>query len=79
MYSGDTELLIVEIESPAPFGGLLIESQTDIPNSIIMPEIVVPEGSRSVNVNVTAGSPGSGILVLGVPGYAEIEIPVTVN
>lgn len=79
MNSGDAELLIVEIDNPAPFGGLLIQAQTDIPNSIIMPEIVVPEGSRSVNVNVKAGAPGNGILVLGVPGYAEIEIPVTVN
>jgi len=79
MNRGDTELLIVEIENPAPFGGLLIEAQTDVPKSLIMPEIIVPEGSRSVSVTVTAGSPGSGILVLGVPGYAEIEIPVTVN
>ncbi len=79
MSSGSADMLIVSIDNPAPFGGLLIEAQTNIPDSIIMPEIIVPEGSRSVNVTITAGSPGSGLLVLGVPGYAEIEIPVSVN
>ena len=79
MNRGDMELLIVEIDNPAPFGGLLVNAQTDVPQSIIMSEIVIPEGSRSVSVTVTAGSPGSGTLVLSVPGYAEIEIPVTVN
>jgi hypothetical protein len=72
------DFLIVETENIAPLGGLYIEAQTDIPQSLIMPEIIIPEGARSVNVNVTAGEPGSGVLVLTVPGYAPIEIPVTV-
>jgi hypothetical protein len=77
--SGETDFLIVETENPAPLGGLYIEAQTDIPQSLIMPEIVVPEGARSVNVNVTGGVPGSGVLILTVPGYAPVRIPVTVN
>ena len=76
---GQTEFLIIETDNPAPLGGLWVDSQTDIPQSIIMPEIRLPEGARSVNVNVTGGTPGSGVLILTVPGFAPVRIPVTVN
>lgn len=79
LSSGQADFLIIETENQAPLGGLLIDARTDIPDSLIMPEIIVPEGARSVNVNVTGGEPGSGILVLTVPGYAPVEVPVTVN
>lgn len=79
LSSGQTDFLIVETENIAPLGGLFVEARTDIPDSLIMPEVIIPEGARSVNVNVTGGEPGSGILVLTVPGYAPIEVPVTVN
>lgn len=77
--SGDTDFLIVELENGAPLGGLYVDAQTNIPDSIIMPEIRIPEGARSVNVNVTGGRPGSGVLLLSVPGYAPVEIRITVN
>ena len=79
LASGGMDFLIVELDNPAPIGGLYIDAQTDVPDSLIMPEIIVPEGARSVNVNVTGGSPGFGVLVLTVPGYGPIEIPVTVE
>jgi hypothetical protein len=79
LNSGDMDFLIIETENTAPLGGLYVEAQTDIPGSIIMPEIIIPEGARSVNVNITGGAPGSGVLVLTVPGYGPIEVPVTVN
>jgi hypothetical protein len=78
LASGDTDFLIVETDNPAPLGGLYVDAQTDIPDSVIMPEIIIPEGARSVNVNVTGGSAGSGVLVLTVPGFAPVEIPVNV-
>ncbi len=76
---GQTDFLIIELDNPAPLGGLLIDARTDVPRSVIMAEIVVPEGARSVNVNVTGGEPGAGVLVLTVPGYAPVRIPVSVN
>jgi len=79
LNTGQTDFLIIETENVAPLGGLYIEAQTDVANSLIMPEVIIPEGARSVNVNVTGGEPGSGILYLTVPGYAPIQIPVTVN
>jgi hypothetical protein len=77
--SGDTDFLIIETDNPAPMGGLYVDAQTDIPESVIMPEIIIPEGARSVNVNVTGGSAGNGVIILTVPGFAPVEIPVTVN
>lgn len=79
LSSGDMDFLIIETENAAPLGGLYVDARTDIPESLIMPEVIIPEGARSVNVNVTAGEPGSGVLVLSVPGYAPVEVPVTVN
>lgn len=76
--SGETEFLIFELANPAPIGGLILDVLTDIPSSIIMPEVFVPEGARSVNVNVTGAEPGSGILKVSGPGFAPVTVPVTV-
>ena len=78
LASGDTDFLIIETVNPAPLGGLYIDAQTDVPDSVIMPEIIIPEGARSVNVNITGGTAGSGVLILTVPGFAPVEIPVSV-
>ncbi len=76
--SGDTDFLIIELDNPAPLGGLYVDAQTDIPASLIIPEINIPEGSRSVNVNITGGEPGNGILVLTVPGFGAVDVQVSV-
>ncbi|HNX05029.1 MAG TPA: cell surface protein [Opitutales bacterium] len=67
------------IDIPAPTGGLTIDIQTDIPASVVMPVVVIPEGQRSVSVTVQAGQPGQGVLILKTPGYEIAKIPVTVE
>jgi hypothetical protein len=76
---GSTDFLIIEVDNAAPQGGIYIETQTDIPDALIVPEVIIPEGARSVNVNITADRPGNGVLVLTVPGYAPVNVPVSVN
>ena len=78
LASGSTDFVIIETGNPAPLGGLYVEARTDVPDSVIMPEIIIPEGARSVNVNITGGQPGNGVLILTVPGFAPVEIPVSV-
>jgi len=39
----------------APPGGLLIDVTTDVPESVIMPEIIVPQGQTSVTITVEGG------------------------
>lgn len=76
--AGETEFLIFELPNPAPAGGLYLDIRTDIPTSVIMPEILIPEGARSVNVNITGGQPGTGILQVTAPGLRTVTIPVDV-
>ncbi|HTJ78483.1 MAG TPA: IPT/TIG domain-containing protein [Rariglobus sp.] len=76
---GQPQALTFTLPNPAPTGGLLLDVTTDIPESVIMPEVVVPEGATSITVNVTGGKAGTGSLVLKGYGAGEVSIPVTVK
>ena len=76
---GQKQALTFTVASPAPAGGLLLDITTDVPDSVIMPEVVVPEGQTSVAVTVEGGKPGTGSLFLKGYGNGEITIPVTVS
>src|SRR5690606_21943563 len=60
LVSGQRAPLVFRLPTDAPAGGLLLDITTDIPASVIMPEVTIPEGARSVNVAVQGGQPGSG-------------------
>ena len=63
----------------ATAGGLLIDITTDVPESVIMPEVIVPAGSNTVTIAIEAGRPGVGSLFCKGPGVRELVIPVTVR
>jgi hypothetical protein len=63
----------------ASTGGILIDITTDIPESVIMPEVVVPAGSNTATILIEAGRPGVGSLFCKGPGVKELVIPVTVR
>jgi hypothetical protein len=75
---GQKQGLTFTIDHPAPTGGLLLDVTTDVPESVIMPEVVVPEGQTSVTVTVEGGKPGSGSLFLKGYGSGEVSVPITV-
>lgn len=77
--TGESRNLIFTLDQEAPPGGLRIPVTTDIPDSIIMPEVMVPGGSRTINIRVTGDRRGSGSLFVEAPGFEEIEIPVQIN
>jgi len=79
LRSGESQTVTFTIPSAAPQGGLLLDVTTDVPESVIMPEVVVPEGSTSATVTVRGGKPGNGALYLKGFGQGEITIPVTVS
>ena len=79
LASGESAMLIFSIPAPAPSGGLSIQVTTDIPESVIMPEVIVPGGDRSVNVSIRGGRPGSGSIYVSAPGQSEIIVPITVQ
>jgi hypothetical protein len=76
---GQSQTLTFTLANPAPTGGLLLDFTTDVPDSVIMPEVVVPAGSTTATAEVKAGKPGTGSLFLKGFGSGEITVPVTVN
>lgn len=79
LTAGASADLTFTLPSPAAEGGQLLDVTTDIPDSVIMSEVVVPAGETSVTVSVKGGQAGSGNLFLKGYGNGEVTIPVTVK
>jgi hypothetical protein len=79
LRTGAQQVLTFTIPNAAPPGGTLLDVTTDVPESVIMPEVIVPQGQTSVSVNVEGGKPGSGSLFLKGYGSGEVSVPVTVT
>ncbi len=79
LATGERQALIFTVSSAAPAGGLLLDVTTDAPESVIMPEVIVPQGQTSVTVTVEGGKAGTGSLFLKGYGGGDLAIPVTVS
>jgi hypothetical protein len=79
LRTGQKQTLSFTVPSPAPLGGLLVDVQTDVPDSVIMPEVIVPQGQINATITVEGGRPGQGNLFVKGFGAGEIVIPVTVT
>lgn len=79
LRTGERQLVTFTVQNPAPPGGTLLDVTTDVPDSVIMPEVVVEQGQTSASVNVEGGRPGSGHLFLRGYGTGEVTIPITVS
>jgi hypothetical protein len=78
LRTGEKQTLTFTLPMAAPSGGLLLDVTTDVPEAVIMPEVVVPEGQSSVSITVEGGKAASGSLFLKGYGAGEITIPVSV-
>jgi hypothetical protein len=79
LTEGGKTMLVFAVDNEAPEGGLPVAIKTDIPASVIMPEVVIPEGERSVSVTVEGGPAAEGKLVASAPGYLPVTLPVSVK
>jgi len=79
LRGGERQPLTFTLPNAAPAGGTLLDVTTDIPDSVIMPEVLVPQGQNSVTITVEGGKPGSGNLFLKGFGSGEVTVPVTVS
>ena len=79
MRRGERVDVTFSVSSPAPAGGLLVNVTTDVPHSVIMPEVIIPAGQTSVSVQLRGGEPGSGSLFVGAAGKGELTVPVSVT
>jgi hypothetical protein len=79
LRTGERQSLNFSLPNAAPPGGTLLDITTDVPESVIMPEVIVPQGQNSVSVTVEGGKPGAGNLFLKGFGQGELTIPVNVT
>lgn len=79
LRSGQRLPLAFSVPTEAPPGGLQVTVTTDVPDSVIMPVVVVPAGQRSTSVMIEGGDPGSGNLYVELGGYSDVVIPITVT
>jgi hypothetical protein len=79
LRTGERQSLNFTLPNIAPPGGTLLDITTDIPESVIMPEVIIPQGQSSVSVTVEGGKAGSGSLFLKGFGQGELTIPVSVS
>lgn len=76
---GERSSIAFATEYPTGNVGLPISVMTDVPKSVIMPEVVIPPNARSKNVPIEGGQPGRGFLYISAPGYNELQVPVLVG
>ena len=78
LRTGEQQALTFTIPQPAPAGGMLIDVTTDIPASIIMPEVMVAAGQMSVTIPIQGGKPGIGSLYFrSSAGESAVSVTVT--
>ncbi len=78
LRTGDRSTLTFALPNAAPPGGTLLDVGTDVPDSVIMPEVIVPQGQTYVTIPVEGGRPGTGSLFLKGFGSGEVTVPITV-
>jgi hypothetical protein len=79
LRTGERQTLTFTLPNAAPPGGTLLDVQTDIPDSVIMAEVIVPQGQTYTSVTIEGGKPGTGSLFLKGFGSGEVTIPITVS
>lgn len=78
LRKGERRQVSFQLPTAATGAGLIINVTTDIPASIVMPEVVVPNGATSTTVTLIGGQPGTGSVFVEAPGFDAVTIPVTV-
>lgn len=80
LMNGESQTVVFMLDGAAPADGLVMDVLTDIPNSIIMPELKFMPGERSVSASVTGGDvSGKGTLFISAKGFKGLEIPVEIG
>ena len=52
----DTATLLFKIDYEAPAGGVVVDVKTNVPLSVIMPEALIAEGDKTVNIPIKEAS-----------------------
>jgi hypothetical protein len=78
--NGESQRLVFMLDQPAPAEGIDLDITTDIPSSIIMPEVRLSGGERTVGVSIRGGEESAkGMLFVAAKGFRSLEIPVEIG
>ena len=78
LKSGEKASLLIKTSSDLD-SELYVNVTTNVPNSVIMPEVKIPAGERSVSVEIEGGEIGEGHLFISAQGFAETKLPIKVT
>jgi hypothetical protein len=78
LRTGEQQAITFTIPNPAPAGGMLVDVTTDVPECVVMPEIMIAAGASSISVPIQGGKPGNGSLFFK-SSVGESSIPITVT
>ena len=78
LEKGETTEFTVSIASPLSYD-IAINVTTDIPDSVIMPEMKIEAGETSTTVSIEGGEKGEGHLFVYAQGFTEQEVDIEVN
>lgn len=78
LRKGEKVSLTLSTDNSVSESGLALDVTTDVPDSVIMPEVLIPAKSNSVTVTIEGGEAGEGQLFVAAPGYEEMRIPIKV-
>ncbi|MDR1366966.1 MAG: hypothetical protein LBJ13_03630 [Puniceicoccales bacterium] len=80
LANGEGQRVVFMLDHPAPINGVKLDVMTDIPDCIIMPEVYIESGARTVSVNIAATEEsGQGTLFVHADGFSSLEIPLEVG
>ena len=79
LMPGDKQVLTFSIDVPAPTNGLPLDITTDVPDSVIMHDVMIQPGMCSARVVIEGGKPGKGALFIAAPGFSECVVPIRVE
>lgn len=77
LSKGEKTDLLIEASSTLSTD-LYVNVTTDVPDSVIMPEVRIPAGENSAHVTIEGGEPGKGSLFISAQGFDELEVPIQV-
>lgn len=78
--AGSSGKLVLDLDGPAPVGGLIVQFSSSDPGKATVPSTVsIASGVASVNVPVTSVAGGSVGISASAPGFNAVTITVTVG
>lgn len=76
-YQEEKVEMTIGVSSPVS-EDLYVHVTTNVPNSVIMPEVRIPAGEANVSVTIEGGEEGRGYLYISAQGFEEVQVPISV-